>query len=382
MSIVQYYRINRKLFAKEERSLIPYMFCGIGIVLVLFSYCCGLGLRSELLEEYSSGPLAGVILAEMKESVVINDAAVSRAKGVSGVKKAAGVYELDAEIVYGEKRTSATVWAIDLDILADLGLRYVSLSRESLTAQLPLILMKDASQQLGNVSAAGTAVTVMFPESDGIPAEIAASADTGEQETEAGKTFDGKVITGLEEMESVMALLYEHQVWPGQQVEITFTGHERMIYRYLIVTAEDPKDTEKIRTELEGLGYTCVTGFDEAEKKIAAGRPWMWGTLMSGVAFLLCAVYMIRQTKKQRLRENRDKVLMLRDLHWKNVMINTLFLIDHSILAVVAGIAAFITITLVNGIIIMNLSSQRLMHAALVIMVILLIELATSIGIE
>ncbi|MBR5979225.1 MAG: hypothetical protein IK029_00350, partial [Oscillospiraceae bacterium] len=317
MSISEYYRINRKLFAKEERSLIPYIFCGIGIVLVLFSYCCGIGLRSELLEEYSSGPLAGVILAETDGMSSINDAAVSRARSVSGVKKASGVYELDAEIVYGEKRVSASIWAVDMDILADLGLRYVSLSRDSLTAQLPLILMKDASQRLGDVSSAGTAVTMRFLGSDGIPAEIAASADTGEQETETGKTFDGKVITGLEELESVMALLYEHQVWPGQQVEITSSGHERMIYRYLIVTAEDPKDTERIRTELEESGYTCVTGFDEAKEKIAAGRPWMWGTLMSGIAFLLCAAYMIRQTKKQRLIKHRNKVLMLKDLHWK-----------------------------------------------------------------
>ena len=57
MSISKYYRINRKLFAKEERSLVPCIFCGIGIVLVLFSYCCGIGLRSDLLKEYSSGPL-------------------------------------------------------------------------------------------------------------------------------------------------------------------------------------------------------------------------------------------------------------------------------------------------------------------------------------
>ena len=103
MSISEYYRINRKLFAKEERSLIPYIFCGIGIVLVLFSYCCGIGLRSDLLEEYSSGPLAGVILAETDGYTSVNDAAVSRAKGVSGVRGAAGVYEMDAEIVYGER---------------------------------------------------------------------------------------------------------------------------------------------------------------------------------------------------------------------------------------------------------------------------------------
>lgn len=382
MSISEYYRINRKLFAKEERSLIPYIFCGIGIVLVLFSYCCGIGLRSELLEEYGSGPLAGVILAETNSMSSINDAAVSRAKGVSGVKKASGVYELDAEIVYGEKRAGVPVWAIDLDVLADLGLRYVSLSRESLTAQLPLILMKDASQQLGNVSAAGTAVTVMFPESDGIPAEIAASADTGEQETEAGKTFDGKVITGLEELESVMALLYGHQVWPGQQVEITSTGHERMIYRYLIVTAEDPKDTEKIRTELEGLGYTCVTGFDEAEEKIAADKPWMWGTLMSGIAFLLCAAYMIRQTKKQRIRENKGKVLMLKDLHWNDLRINTLFLMDYSILAAVTGIMAAGNLMIVRRAVDMVLSTRILIPLAAGVMIAFLTDLVSSPGIE
>ena len=382
MSISDYYRINRKLFAKEKRSLIPYIFCGIGIVLVLFAYCCGPGLKSELLKEYSSEPLAGVILAGSKDPIVINNAAVSKVKGMSGVKAVTGVYELDAEIIYGERRTDVIVWAMDLNVLADLGLRYTSLSRDSFTAQLPLVLMKDVSQRLGNAATPGTVVTVRFPGAEGIPAEVAASAGIGEHETEIGKIFDGKVISGLEEMESVMALLYEHQVWPEQQVEITSTGHERMIYKYLIVTAKDSNDMEKIRTQLEHSGYLCATGFDEAEEKIAAARPWMWGTLMSGIAFLLCAVYMIRQTKKQRLRENRDKVLILRDLHWKNVRINTLFLIDHNILAVVAGIAAFITITLVNGIIIMNLSSQRLMHAALVIMVILLIELATSIGIE
>lgn len=380
MIISEYYRINRKLFVKEERSLIPYIFCGIGIVLLLFSYCCGIGLRSDLLEEYSSGPLAGVILAEMKESVVINDAAVSRAKGVGGVKKAAGVYELDAEIVYGEKRTSATVWAIDLDILADLGLRYVSLSRESLTAQLPLILMKDASQRLGDVSSVGTAVTVKFPGSDGIPAEIAASANTGEQETETGKIFDRKVITGLEELESVMVLLYEHQEWPGQQVEITSAGHERMVYRYLIVTVEDPKDTERIRTELEESGYTCVTGFDEAKEKIAAGRPWMWGTLMSGIAFLLCAAYMIKQTKKQRLIKHRNKVLMLKDLHWKDLRINTLFLMDHSILAAVTGITAAGILMIVRRAVDMDISTQIFIPLVTGIVIAFLIDSVSCAG--
>ena len=380
MSISEYYRINRKLFAKEERSLIPYIFCGIGIVLVLFSYCCGIGLRSELLEEYSSGPLAGVILAETDGMSSINDAAVSRARSVSGVKKASGVYELDAEIVYGEKRVSASIWAVDMDILADLGLRYVSLSRDSLTAQLPLILMKDASQRLGDVSSAGTAVTMRFLGSDGIPAEIAASADTGEQETETGKTFDGKVITGLEELESVMALLYEHQVWPGQQVEITSSGHERMIYRYLIVTAEDPKDTERIRTELEESGYTCVTGFDEAKEKIAAGRPWMWGTLMSGIAFLLCAAYMIRQTKKQRLIKHRNKVLMLKDLHWKDLKINTLFLMDHSILAAVTGITAAGILMIVRRMVDLELSTQILIPIAAGVVIAFLIDSVSCTG--
>jgi hypothetical protein len=380
MSISEYYRINRKLFEKEERSLIPYIFCGIGIVLVLFSYCCGIGLRSDLLEEYSRGPLAGVILAETDGYTSINDAAVSRAKGVSGVKKAAGVYELDAEILYGEKRANVTVWAIDLDVLADLGLRYASLSRDSLTAQLPLILMKDASQQLGDVSSAGTAVTVKFPGSDGIPAEIAASADTGEQETETGKTFDGKVITGLGELESVMALLYEHQVWPGQQVEITSAGHERMVYRYLIVIAEDPKDTEKIREELEESGYLCVTVFDEAKEKIAAGRPWMWGTLMSGIAFLLCAAYMIRQTKKQRLIKHRNKVLMLKDLHWKDLKINTLFLMDHSILAAVTGITAAGILMIVRRMVDLELSTQILIPIAAGVVIAFLIDSVSCTG--
>lgn len=381
MSISEYYRINRKLFAKEERSLIPYIFCGIGIVLVLFSYCCGIGLRSDLLEEYSRGPLAGVILAETDGYTSINDAAVSRAKGVSGVKKAAGVYELDAEIVYGEKRANVTVWAIDLDVLADLGLRYASLSRDSLTAQLPLILMKDTSQQLGDISTAGTAVTVKFPGSDGIPAEIAASADTGEQETKAGKTFDGKVITGLEELESVMALLYEHQVWPGQQIEIT-SGHERMIYRYLIVTAEDPKDTEKIREELEESGYLCVTGFDEAKEKIAAGRPWMWGTLMAGIAFLFCAANMFRQTKKKRLTENRDKVLMLKDLHWKDLGIRSLFFVDHSILAVVTGISASGILMIVRRTVDLELSTQVLIPSAAGVVIALLTDLMSGLKIK
>ena len=380
MSISEYYRINRKLFAKEERSLIPYIFCGIGIVLVLFSYCCGIGLRSDLLEVYSRGPLAGVILAETDGYTSINDAAVSRAKGVSGVKKASGVYELDAEVVYGEKRVSASIWAVDMDILADLGLRYVSLSRDSLTAQLPLILMKDASQRLGDVSSAGTAVTMRFLGSDGIPAEIAASADTGEQETETGKTFDGKVITGLGELESVMALLYEHQVWPGQQVEITSTGHERMIYRYLIVTAEDPKDTEKIREELEGLGYTCVTGFDEAKEKIAAGRPWMWSTLMSGIAFLLCAAYMIRQTKKQRLIKHRDKVLMLKDLHWNDLRMNRLFFVDHSVQAAITGIMAAGILMIVRRMVDLELSTHILIPLAAGVVIAFLIDSVSCAG--
>lgn len=381
MSISEYYRINRKLFAKEERSLIPYIFCGIGIVLVLFSYCCGIGLRSDLLEEYSRGPLAGVILAETDGYTSINDAAVSRAKGVSGVKGAAGVYELDSEIVYGEKRANVTVWAIDLDVLADLGLRYASLSRESLTAQLPLILMKDTSQQLGDISTAGTAVTVKFPGSHGIPAEVAASADTGEQETEIGKAFDRKVITGLEELESVMALLYEHQMWPGQQIEIT-SGHERMIYRYLIVTAEDPKDTEKIRTEMEGSGYICITGFDEAKEKIAAGRPWMWGTLMSGIAFLFCAANMFRQTKKKRLTENRDKVLMLKDLHWKDLGIRSLFFVDHSILAVVTGISASGILMIVRRTVGLGLSTQVLIPSAAGVVIALLTDLMSGLKIK
>ena len=199
-------------------------------------------------------------------------------------------------------------------------------------------------------------VTVRFPGADGIPAEVAASAGIGEHETEIVKIFDGKVITGFEEMESVMALLYEHQIWPGQLVEITSSEHERMVYRYLIVIAEDLKETEKVGTEMESSGYVCITRFDETKGKIAAGRPWMWGTLMSGVAFLLCAVYMIRQTKKQRLRENRDRVLMFRDLYWDKKRIKRLFLIDHSILAVATGIVAFITMTIINGITNVNLS--------------------------
>lgn len=263
-------------------------------------------------------------------------------------------------------------------MLADLGLRYTSLSRDSFTAQLPLVLMKDVSQRLGNAATPGTVVTVRFPGTDGIPAEVAASADTGELETEIGKIFDGKVITGLEEMESVMTLLYEHQVWPGQQVDITSTGHERMIYKYLIVTAEDLNDTEKIRTKLESLGYLCLTGFDGAKERISACRPWMWGTLMSGTAFLLCAAYMIRQTKKQRLRENRDKVLMLRDLYWDKNRIKRLFLMDHSILVTVTGIVAAGILMVARKVIDMDLSAQILIPMVTGIVIAFLIDSVSS----
>ena len=108
----------------------------------------------------------------------------------------------------------------------------------------------------------------------------------------------------------------------------------------------------------------------------------MWGTLMSGIAFLLCAAYMIRQTKKQRLRENRDKVLMLKDLHWNDLRINTLFLLDHSILAAVTGILAAAVLMIVRRAVDMDLSAQMLMPLAAGVVIAFLIDSVSCAGIE
>ena len=164
MTIKQYYKINRKLFRNEKRPLVPFIFLGLGIILLLLSYHTGSGYKKELLDEYVNCPLSGVILAEPEDGTAINDSVVSKIRSIKGIKGAAGIFEFQAEISYGTSNTPVTVWAIERKHIADMHLRYTSVSEESMTAQLPLIINTDTVKQLEGTVTAGDRLSVRIQE--------------------------------------------------------------------------------------------------------------------------------------------------------------------------------------------------------------------------
>ena len=348
MSIIQYYRINRKLLAKEKRPLVPFVFLGLGIVLVLLAYSYGPGLRRDLLKEYCGSPLRGVIIAELEDGSAINGSVVSKVSGLSGISGAAGVYEFSAEIGYGRNSVPVTVWAIERKNIAGMKLKYISLSEDSLSAQLPLVMQSDTARWLGDNVSAGDRVSVSIAGSDQVTAEIAAVADTEDRGDQLSSVLSGKVFAGMEDVASVMSILFEHETWPGQDSVTGSSGLERMMYRYVMAFAEDPKKIEKVKETLESAGYRCITGFEGYAEQIDRNKPKAWGFLLSGSSFLLCAFYLIHQMRRQRLESNRDKINMLRDLGWKESQIRSLAFFDHivvSLTVVIVSIALGLIIT-------------------------------------
>ncbi len=328
MTIKQYYRINRKLFRNEKRPLIPFIFLGLGIILLLLSYHTGAGYKKELLDEYVNSPLSGVILAEPEDSTAINDSVVSKISSMKGIKGAAGIYEFQAEISYGTSNTPVTVWAIERKHIADMDIRYISVSEDSMTAQLPLIISTDTVKQLGDTVTAGDRLSVRIQESDQMSAEVAAVTDIIGAGTHIKDQLKGKVITGLEDAESLMQLLFEHQSWPGQDTAISSGNHERMKYRYVIAFAEDPKNTVETVNTLEGIGYRCISGIKDISEITEKNKPFSLAFLLSGSAFMLCALYLILQMEKQRFENNQDIITALIDFGWRKAKIIRLLMID------------------------------------------------------
>lgn len=335
MSIVQYYRINRKLLAKEKRPLVPFVFLGLGIVLIMLSYSCGPRLRRDLLKKYCDSPLRGVILAEPEDGSAINGSVVSKVSGLSGISGATGVYEFSAEIGYGRNSMPVTVWAIDRKHIADMKLKYISASEDALLSQLPLVMQSDTVKWLGESVSAGDRVSVSISGSDQVSAEIAAVADTEDRDDQLSSVLSGKVFAGMEDVASVLSILFEHDTWPGQDSVSGTSGLERMKYRYVMAFAEDPKKIEKVKETLESAGYRCITGFEGYAEQIDRNKPKAWGFLLSGSSFLLCTFYLIWQMRRQRLESNEDKINMLRDMGWRESRIKRLFFIDLNALIAV-----------------------------------------------
>ena len=342
MTIKQYYKINRKLFRNEKRPLVPFIFLGLGIILLLLSYHTGSGYKKELLDEYVNCPLSGVILAEPEDGTAINDSVVSKIRSIKGIKGAAGIYEFQAEISYGTSNTPVTVWAIERKHIADMHLRYTSVSEESMTAQLPLIIGVDTVKQLGDAVSADDRLLVRIMDSEQTGAEVAAVTDVTGVGTQIKDQLKGKVITGLEDAESLMQLLFEHQSWPGQDTAISSADHERMKYRYVIAFAVDPKKTAETANTLEGIGYRCISGIEDISEKTEKNRPLSLGFLLSGSSFMLCALYLIFQMEKQRLENNQDIITTLIDLGWRKVKIRKVLLTDIHIRAFVSASAAVV----------------------------------------
>ncbi len=349
MSIVQYYRINRKLLAKEKRPLVPFVFLGLGIVLVLLAYSFGPGLRRNLLKEYCGSPLRGVILAETEDGSAINGSVVSKVSGLSEISGATGVYEFSAEIGYGKNSVPVTVWAIDRKHIAGMKLKYISASESSLSAQLPLVMQSDTARWLGDNVSAGDRVSVSIAGSDQVYAEIAAVADTEDRGDQLSSVLSGKVFAGMEDVASVMSILFEHETWPGQDSVSGTSGFERMKYRYVMAFAEDPKKIEKVKETLESVGYRCITGFEGYAEQIDRNKPKAWGFLLSGSSFLLCAFYLIWQMRRQRLESNRDRIEMLRDLGWNETRIGMLFLVDYKVLMIMVMIIAVVVQVVISN---------------------------------
>lgn len=350
MTLKQYYRMNRKLFRKEKRPLVPYIFLGLGIVLLLLSWQTGIGLKNELLKEYCEGPMAGVILAEPKDATAVNDAVVSRAGAVKGIRCATGIYEFPAVISYGTRTVNAEVWAVDWKQISDIGLRYISVSEGSMAAQLPMIITANTAEQLGDDVTAGDRVNISIQGSEQVAVEIAAVTDIADAGTQISDVFKDKVITGLEDAEALMRILFEHKVWPGQDTAISDADHERMKYRYVIAFADDPKKTQKASDALEEAGFRCITGLGEIQEKTDKSRPISLGFLLSGTSFTLCALYMIRSVKRQRLEMNRQRTQMLRDLGWAKSETNRLLLMDINVTVMISVVCAVVIRTIVGHI--------------------------------
>ena len=246
---------------------------------------------------------------------------VSKVGGLSGISGATGVYEFSAEIGYGKNSVPVTVWAIDRKHIADMKLKYISASESSLSAQLPLVMQSDTARWLGDNVSAGDRVSVSIAGSDQVSAEIAAVADTEDRDDQLSSVLNGKVFAGMEDVGSIMSILFEHETWPGQDSVSGSLGLERMKY----------------------------TGFEGYAKQIDRNKPKAWGFLLSGSSFLLCAFYLIWQMRRQRLESNRDRIDMLRDLGWEKPGIKTLFLIDHRVLTVITIAISVIVMVLLSA---------------------------------
>ena len=158
-------------------------------------------------------------------------------------------------------------------------------------------------------------------------AEIVAVADTEDRGDQLSSVLSGKVFAGMEDVASVMSILFEHETWPGQDSVTGSSGLERMKYRYVMAFADDPKKIEKVKETLESAGYRCITGFEGYTEQIDRNKPKAWGFLLSGSSFHLCAFYLIWQMRRQRLESNEDKINMLRDMGWRESRIKRLFFI-------------------------------------------------------
>ena len=348
MNIVQYYRINRKLLAKEKRPLVPFVFLGLGIVLMLLAYSFGPGLRRDLLREYCGSPLRGVILAETEDGSAINGSVVSKVSGLSGISGATGVYEFSAEIGYGRSSVPVTVWAIERKHIAGMKLKYISASEDSLSAQLPLVMQSETARWLGDNVSAGDRVSVSIAGSDQVTAEIAAVADKEDRGDQLSSVLGGKVFAGMEDVGSVMSILFEHETWPGQDSVSGTSGLERMKYRYVMAFAEDPKKIEKVKETLESVGYRCITGFEGYAEQIDRNKPKAWGFLLSGSSFLLCAFYLIWQMRRQRLESNRNRMDVFQDLGWSDRMISCIFLFDIYLIIALSAFFILLVVLIVK----------------------------------
>lgn len=193
------------------------------------------------------------------------------------------------------------------------------------------------------VVVAGDKMSVRIQGSEQINTEIAAITDMTGAGEDLGEKLKGIVFAGLEDAEALMDILFEHKTWPGQDAPVTVSDHGRMRYRYVMVFSESPENTGAVAEMLTESGYKCVTGFEEYRIHIEKNKPVSAGLLFSGLSFLLCAVYLIQQLKKQRLESNRNRIDMLVDLGWKRTQIRRVWLID-----------IHVSVLIVNAIVVLN----------------------------
>jgi len=272
MSIFQYYRINRKLFGKEKRPSVPYVFLGLGIVLLLMSYRFGAGTEKRLLKEYCADPLSGVILAVPEDGTAINGASVSRLAETEGVRTAVGVYEFPMEIRCGMSSISVSVWAVERKAVGDMRLRYTSFSEEAMSSQLPIIMSEETAKRLGSTVSAGDRIEISIAGSAGISSRIAATTDTEDTGAHLSDELRGKVFAGMEDVRLVMNLLFEHEAWPGQESSFGGADIGDMKYCCVMAFAEEPEDILEVTRRLENAGYTCITGFEEFAQAVDDSR--------------------------------------------------------------------------------------------------------------